>query len=146
MNLPGRILDHKVDGKWQNTSQEPELVCEDCCSENKAIPELATIIIQGETDSFGYEELALCGKCHQKTREPEVGSCDWCKNSVASFDKLPEGSYLVNGEVQHKLYHVRDYEEGMNGPVYRVCSPCRAKQQAQLEQEFSDFDLYDRNW
>jgi len=75
--------------------------------------------IQGETDSFGCEMDDLCQKCLDERRayrcseagqaeelEWRTGACEWCKNHVTD------------------LRDARDYEEGMNGRVYRVCGAC----------------------
>lgn len=67
--------------------------------------------IQGETDSFGSEMIDCCAECRDAMRreflQARHGTCDWCKSEVTG------------------LCNQRDYEEGMYGPVYRVCVPCR---------------------
>ncbi len=79
----------------------------------------ATARIQGETDSFGCELHDCCPECRDEIfadmKAARVGSCDWCK--CESTD----------------LSDHRDLEEGMNGPVYRVCDKCRARELAQLD-------------
>lgn len=71
--------------------------------------------VQGETDSFGSELNDLCIECldevRRYARSPEVrsGTCDWCK--IDKTDLAP----------------ARDYDEGLNGPVYRVCMACRER-------------------
>jgi hypothetical protein len=68
--------------------------------------------IQGETDSFGCEMHDLCDECAAEMRasmrsaEARTGECDWC------------------GLEATDLRARRDWEEGMSGPVYRVCGPC----------------------
>lgn len=56
--------------------------CDDC--EN-----IATIRVQGETDSFGAEWYDFCETCYVKHRElrkqHKSGKCDWCKRS-RNFD------------------------------------------------------------
>lgn len=93
---------------------------------------LATVRIQGETDSFGAEYEDLCDACVAKL-EAEVeaarntpGTCDWCKRTAI----------LVNR---------RDPDEGMAGPVYRVCHACIAKsnQQDLDSMEEAEFDTWE---
>lgn len=82
--------------------------------------------IQGETDSFGCEMEDLCRQCLDERRayrcseagkaaeaEWRTGNCEWCKNPSTD------------------LRETRDYEEGMSGPVYRVCGSCRARRDAE---------------
>ena len=70
--------------------------------------------VQGETDSLGAEFMDLCGECLTKITEHSTyeGECEWCKNESA--DLRPQ----------------RDSDEGMCGPVYRVCGNCRTKYHA----------------
>jgi len=79
----------------------------------------ATVRVQGETDSFGAEYLDFCAR-HIPKREELVGRCDWCKTENV------------------ELRSVRDPEEGMAGPVYEVCEPCRKKQNEALEAELEE--------
>lgn len=71
--------------------------------------------IQGETDSFGSELNDLCQECFDEERryarslEARSGNCDWCKREKTD------------------LADTRDYEEGLHGPVYRVCGACRQR-------------------
>lgn len=80
--------------------------------------------IQGETDSFGSEMHDLCAEClaaeAAQSGDDSQGICDWCK---AEADDLR---------------HHRDFEEGMSGPVYRVCSACRRREAEYLEAEYDD--------
>lgn len=46
--------------------------------------------------------------------------CDWCGQKV-----------LLCGE----LVGTRDVDEGLHGPVYRVCRKCHGKQEAELQAE-----------
>lgn len=78
----------------------------------------ATRRVQGETDSFGCEVADFCEECYQKDlaerkQEDRAGKCDWCKQTV------------------EKLRKARDYDEGLYGPVYDVCSNCIDKQHAE---------------
>jgi hypothetical protein len=82
--------------------------------------------IQGDTDSFGSELFDMCAEClakyreEMKSEEPD-GFCDWCRTDA-------------------KLRPTRDYEEGMIGRVYYVCSPCYSKQQAAIRAELDQYD------
>lgn len=131
MSLPGRILASKNQGRWTR----PDLV--EKWGETCDCGRPATVLVQGETDSFGYEANPECQECHQKPTE-HVGACDWCSKQPVALDKLPEGAYLVNGQVQQPLLPSRDPDEGLSGPVYYVCRPCRQRQDQQLREELSD--------
>jgi hypothetical protein len=91
----------------------------------------AVVRYQGETDSSGCEMHDLCAQCLKEYREsdnsPEArtGKCDWCKNEAAD------------------LRDTRDIDEGMAGPVYRVCGRCRKKYDDELKAEL---DYYDDSW
>ena len=37
-----------------------------CCDDCET---LATVAVRGETDSFGYETIYLCGDCHKKMED-----------------------------------------------------------------------------
>jgi hypothetical protein len=89
-NLPGSI--HTV---------VPGTPCEDCGKP-------ATILLQGETDSFGAEYHPLCDVCRKayETNEPHISDCDLCHAK----------------QVETKPW--RDFEEGSNGPVYYICAKC----------------------
>ncbi|WP_271024898.1 hypothetical protein [Rhizobium sp. RCAM05973] len=95
--------------------------------------------IQGETDSFGCEMDDLCQECvdarlayrcseagQAEEIEWRTGQCEWCKNLATD------------------LRDARDYEEGMNGRVYRVCGACikRVNDEAQAEMDAMG-DYYD---
>ena len=94
--------------------------------------------IQGETDSFGSEMHDLCQECADKMRaamrspEARTGRCDWCKQDSTD------------------LRNKRDIDEGMAGPVYRVCGACAKKYDAQIEEELraydNDYDDYDDDY
>lgn len=83
----------------------------------------AVYSIQGETDSFGAEYHYYCEQhykvvkeIHQfvKTKRSSMGetqSCDLCKHDTPIGEIKP----------------IRDYDEGMNGPVYYACPSCRDK-------------------
>lgn len=84
--------------------------------------------VQGETDSFGCEMLDLCQECMDDLRDwersPEArsGKCDWCKSEAKD------------------LADQRDYEEGMYGPVYRVCGNCRQRLDERDRRELAAYD------
>ncbi len=86
----------------------------------------AVIRVQGETDSFGCEYHHLCQECHDAWNaevDPlETGDCDWCKNPSTG------------------LRPTRDTDEGMAGPVYYVCQPCRKKQSDRDYAEYARLD------
>lgn len=89
----------------------------------------ATHRVQGETDSFGSEMHDLCEECYRELRAElqapqEAFPCDWCE--VVSSDRRP----------------VRDYDEGMCGPVYYVCPDCRRRKREREKEEAREFDDY----
>jgi hypothetical protein len=103
------------------------------CDEHPDRPAVARI--QGETDSFGCEMYDMCSECLAKHREemrkPDLGKCDWC--DARDVARVP----------------ARDYEEGMNGPVYYVCAACKKRQSDRLDAELSrygDYDYDDRDY
>ena len=106
MGMPGSILSIPPDGD-----------CEDC----QLVP--ATLVMQGETDSWGYEEVHLCKACHEKGEKQEQDRrdkpqrCDWCKTT------------------QTGVVLFRDPDEGSHGPVYMVCPTCRGKSYQSQEEE-----------
>ena len=120
MSLPGNVRtlegEHGHlcywDESWVGDGQGPEISC----------PKPATHRLQGETDSFGAEYHYLCEehiaayRTSQETAD-KSGSCDWCKTD------------------QPEVSPMRDFEEGMNGPVYYVCAPCRRKQNEAIDRE-----------
>lgn len=93
--------------------------------------------VQGETDSFGCEMIDMCAECFAAYRaylaspeaaEDDCGTCDWCKNPATD------------------LRDRRDYEEGMNGPVYRVCAPCIKRVNDRDQQEMDTYGYDDGGW
>ena len=93
--------------------------CDDC--ENTA-----TRRIQGETDSFGCEYHDLCDTCAATVLPAgsEGGFCDFCKTDA------------------ERLFPVRDPDEGMAGPVYFICRPCKdhkdERERAEAEEYWRD--------
>jgi hypothetical protein len=92
LGLPGDRLSRKPD---------PGDTCDDCGS-------AATVIMRGETDSFGSEYLLLCDACAGKTTGDMDYHCDSCK-------KLSP------------CKPTRDPDEGSSGPVYYYCKECMRK-------------------
>lgn len=95
-------------------------MCDECDTQK------AEYRLQGETDSFGAEFSDLCGACFEKAlkriaQQPMAGRCDYCKKDAPL------------------LKPTRDPEESFCGPVYYVCEPCRAKQQARLAREDEEY-------
>jgi hypothetical protein len=90
--------------------------------------------VQGETDSFGCEMLDLCTQCIEEVRryarsaESRTGTCDWCRKPATD------------------LRAARDYDEGMAGPVYRVCSACIRKRNEEARRELDEMDRGSDDW
>ena len=105
---------------------------------------VATTSKQGETDSFGSEIHELCDECEASWKaqasKPYVGYCEFCTRQAYSSAQW----------VQVEVFDYRDYEEGMNGPVYKVCkSHLDSMNESQLKQchesnHVHDFD--DEYW
>lgn len=81
------------------------------CDDHPGVPAIERI--QGETDSFGSEMHDLCKECvdkmNKEAKKERFAHCDWCK------------------ELSNTIRPMRDADEGMAGPVYQVCQPCRNK-------------------
>lgn len=91
------------------------------CDDHPDRPAVARI--QGETDSFGSEMHDCCQECVDAIRNyKDIGTCDYCKTT----------------EVELRPH--RDADEGMAGPVYRVCGPCIRKVNERLLEELKDCD------
>lgn len=94
----------------------------------------AVVRLQGETDSFGCEMHDLCAECleehraHENSPEARSGRCDWCKTDATD------------------LRDRRDYEEGMTGPIYRVCGVCRQRRDDEDRQELEASGFYDDDY
>lgn len=86
-------------------------------------------IWQGETDSFGFEELYFCQACSNEFVKvvcaPRSGECDWCHK---------EGI----------IKETRDPDEGMHGPVYDVCKVCRNDMHKRLMEELEYYEKLER--
>ena len=77
---------------------------------------------QGETDSFGAEYHDLCEECEEGWVNALQGAgrsgvCDWC------------------GVFSQLLSNKRDLDEGMAGPIYKVCNSCTIKENDIASQE-----------
>lgn len=103
------------------------------CDYHPGVPAVARI--QGETDSFGCEMEDICQQCLDERRAyrcsdagkaealaERTGVCDWCKEAATD------------------LRNARDYDEGMYGPVYRVCGGCIKRQNDEINEELSRYD------
>ena len=99
------------------------------CDEHPDRPAVARV--QGETDSMGSELNDLCQECldqhHAHARSPEArtGKCDFC------------------GDQADDLSTTRDYEEGLSGPVYRVCGCCMRARNKRIDEELAETGYYD---
>lgn len=133
MNLPGRILDRKrEDGTWSNRHhKEWGDTCIDC-------QRPADYVVQGETDSFGYEANALCKEHYDRERKiPNTGECEWCptpQRSLATIGDLLGVTSPGPQPTEVQLYPTRDYDEGLHGPVYWVCKSCLQRQAERLRE------------
>lgn len=95
---------------------------------------VATVRVQGETDSFGAEYYHYCEACYTLEQElqqyfterhaEDEAQCEWCKKVTTQKD----------------LRYTRDIDEGSNGPVYEVCGSCRARQAEQIAEELASYD------
>lgn len=98
--------------------------------------QVAVARVQGETDSFGCEMDDICQQCIDERRayrcseegiaeelEWRTGACEWCKNLATD------------------LRDARDYEEGMNGRVYRVCGACIKRVNDEAMADLGDWDF-----
>lgn len=101
-----------------------------CCDSHPARP--AVRRVQGETDSFGSELVDMCRECADEAdayaREARCGLCEWCGGQATD------------------LRDARDYDEGMCGPVYRVCGSCRTRRDQEAAEELDSFADEDPAW
>jgi hypothetical protein len=91
----------------------------------------ATRRVQGETDSFGCEMYDFCDECFKEWKSHDVYSpeeCDWCDKKA------------------NDIRPTRDYDEGMCGPVYYVCGPCRKRRDERVREENSRYDDDYNDW
>jgi hypothetical protein len=86
----------------------------------------ATCEVRGETVSIGAEWWRMCDVCAAEASDLTIdGPCDWCKQEAG------------------ELRPIRDWEEGLSGPVYWVCPLCAKKEcegfaEAQAQWEADD--------
>lgn len=99
------------------------------CDEHPDRPAVANV--QGETDSSGHETHLMCAECleadraYEASEEARSGRCDWCKADATD------------------LVWARSYDEGLDGPTYRVCGACKDRQSQRLQAEMDDHGGYD---
>lgn len=90
--------------------------------------------VQGETDSFGCEYNDVCAKClkeiqdYRDSAEARTGACQWC------------------GKHATDLRDARDFEEGMAGPLYRVCGSCIKRRNDEAAEELAQYDHDYDDW
>lgn len=97
------------------------------CDDHPDRPAVARV--QGETDSFGCEMVDMCEECvaeHEAYRQSHGGAhgegfCQWCKAGPI------------------RLFAKRDYDEGLSGPVYYICEPCRTKAHIRENEEAEQY-------
>lgn len=96
------------------------------CDCHPKVPAVARI--QGETDSFGCEYNLMCQACLDEHRIAvreafnAESRCDYCKT------------------MQRHCSSMRDYDEGMGGPVYNVCPACRKRVNDRIAEELERYD------
>ena len=75
---------------------------------------------------MGSEMRDLCAQCladmEVGIKADREGYCDWCRSFAQD------------------LKAHRDFEEGMCGPIYRVCGNCRTQETERLADELDDID------
>jgi hypothetical protein len=101
-----------------------------CCDDHPDV--LATHRVQGETDSMGSEMIDLCNECYEKHKleikeNPTTGLCEMCGTDAV-------------------LVPYRDFEEGMGGPVYHICKPCKDRTMVRIMEELEAEDDYNNIW
>lgn len=100
-----------------------------CCDEHE--DREAMYRVQGETDSMGAEYVDLCSECYDPLKSADnklaaaTGRCDWC------------------GLEKDTLRPRRDMDEGMCGPVYRVCLECVQAENDRYAEEYELNHGYD---
>ena len=113
--LPGTVMSMPIDPGTK------------CMGDNMHCDAPATIVMQGETDSFGCEYLHFCQACYDQGKaamrayREQPARCDWCH------------------QMKPNLSSRRDPDEGMAGPVYDVCPDCIKAENAKLQAELDDY-------
>ncbi len=98
-----------------------------CIGNNMQCEADATVVVQGETDSFGCEYLHFCQACYDQHKvamaahREQPARCDWCH------------------QMKTGLRERRDCDEGSSGPVYDVCPDCIKADNARLQAELDDY-------
>ncbi len=91
-----------------------------------------TAIAEGLNDKTVWDEAEdLDAWLDASLNDDSDGDCD--DACLDRCDKCGQ-STLLCGE----LFGTRDVDEGVHGPVYRVCRSCHEKQQAALQSEFEE--------
>lgn len=96
------------------------------CDEHPDRPAVARV--QGETDSFGSEMHDCCQQCLDEIKRERLEArerlsfCDYCKQETKGCAPM------------------RDYDEGMCGPIYNVCPACRKKVNDEAREEMEAMD------
>ncbi len=75
---------------------------------------------------MGSEMHDLCAQCladiEVNSKAEREGCCDWCRSFAQDLNAH------------------RDFEEGVCGPIYRVCGTCRTQELERLADELADVD------
>lgn len=98
-----------------------------CCDQHE--DRLATVKVQGETDSWGCEYYYQCEECSAEAdaKDPMIDQCEWCRQTA-------------------ELSPMRDRDEGMCGPVYQVCDACIRKEDDAAVKELEEMGYYDDDY
>ena len=99
-------------------------LCDSC--QFAGIETLATHRKLEEDTGWGKEYGYYCDSCYEKRQKKDrSGQCEWCKKE------------------SDDLRWVKDYNEGMSEPMYRVCGRCDEAQQRAIESELKRSGYYD---
>lgn len=79
---------------------------------------------------MGAELNDMCAECLEEHREEmrtadTSGECDWCRQHAAERRER------------------RDYEEGLSGRVYMVCSSCRKRADDRAREELDQYSSWE---
>lgn len=100
----------------------------------------ATYRVQGETDSFGSEQIDMCDECNEKYKayRERLGGAN-------HIGICPRG--CCKDSPEQGLFAYRDYEEGSCGPIYYYCRSCgdaiRARERQELAEQEEGDDYFD---
>ncbi len=106
----------------------------------------ATLVVQGETDSFGWEPREICDVCHQAMLQEEEEQKYTCRDCKKSFS-------LKEGLILWKWY---DFYAAQGDEPIPVCKDCRSgekhtarcrkdREDMNWERNQGDFDSDDDN-